>query len=51
MRTLDQVVSSLAPAQRAKIAARAGQLLAEEKALRQLRVARELNKRRRHKAR
>ena len=42
MRTLDQVVSSLPPAQRAKIAARASQLLNEEKALRQLRVAREL---------
>ena len=42
MRTLDQIIADLPPDRRAKVTARARKLVAEEKALRHLRQARDL---------
>lgn len=46
MKTLDQIIKKLPTERRAKIAARAGTLIAEEAALQQLRKARKLTQQR-----
>lgn len=46
MKTLDQVIAKLPAERQRKIAARAGQLIADENALRQLRKARDLTQER-----
>ena len=46
MKTLDQIIKKLPAERRAKIAARAGTLIAEEAALQQLRKARKLTQQR-----
>jgi transcriptional regulator with XRE-family HTH domain len=50
MRTLDDVIAKLPPAERAKVTARAKQLVAEEVGLRSLRKARRLTQQRMAKA-